>query len=187
MNALDLWIMKPNHLRTKKTVVWKTLVSFPLSRNWWALYTTVITWSTFGKQENSSLMKNFVCTSWKSILKLGNLRIFSRISQKHRLQRPLTLVTLAWFSILEDLTVVKSFLKHLRAQFACYELKRDLSPVMLKEISHDEVAKLQGFVCKTMQAWLDGKSFFSHTNASNFKRPLQSLLLRYAAENSQVT
>ena len=38
------------------------------------------------------------------------------------------------------------------AQFACYELKRDLNPLMLKEISHDEVAKLQGFVCKTMQA-----------------------------------
>ena len=42
----------------------------------------LITWSTFGKHENSSLLKNFVSTSWKSILKLGNLRIFSRISQK---------------------------------------------------------------------------------------------------------
>ena len=41
---------------------------------------------------------------------------------------------------------------YLRAQIACYGLKRDLSPVMLKEISHDEVAKLQGFVYKTMQA-----------------------------------
>ena len=38
-----------------------------------------------------------------------------------------------------------------------------------------------------MQAWLDGKSCFSHTNASNFRRPLRSLLLRYTAENSQVT
>ena len=47
-----------------------------------ALCMTVITWSTFGKHENSSLLKNFVSTSWKSILKLGNLRIFSRISQK---------------------------------------------------------------------------------------------------------
>ena len=28
---------------------------------------------------------------------------------------------------------------YLRAQFACYELKGDLSPVMLKEISHDEL------------------------------------------------
>ena len=42
----------------------------------------LITWSTFGKHENSSLLKNFVSRSWKSILKLGNLRIFSRISQK---------------------------------------------------------------------------------------------------------
>ena len=31
------------------------------------------------------------------------------------------------------------------------------------------------------------KSCVSHTNASNFRRPLQSLLLRYAAENSKVT
>ena len=29
-----------------------------------------------------------------------------------------------------------------------------------------------GFVWKTMQAWLDGKIFFSHTSASNFRRPL---------------
>ena len=42
----------------------------------------LITWPTFGKHENSSLSKNFVRTSWKSILKLGNLRIFSRISLK---------------------------------------------------------------------------------------------------------
>ena len=28
---------------------------------------------------------------------------------------------------------------------------------------------------------------FTHTKASNFRRPLQSLLLRYTAENSQVT
>ena len=34
-----------------------------------------------------------------------------------------------------------------------------------------------------MQAWLDGKSCFSHTNTPNFRRPLQSLLLRYTAEN----
>ena len=42
-----------------------------------------------------------------------------------------------------------------------------------------KISKLQGFVWKTMQAWLDGRSCFSHTNASNFRRPLQSLLLRY--------
>ena len=28
---------------------------------------------------------------------------------------------------------------HLRAQIACYELKGDLSPVMLKEIFHDNL------------------------------------------------
>ena len=32
-----------------------------------------------------------------------------------------------------------------------------------------------------------GKSCFSHSNPSNFRRPLQSLLLRYTAENLQVT
>ena len=32
-----------------------------------------------------------------------------------------------------------------------------------------------------MQALLDGKSCFSHTNASNFRQPLESLLLRYTA------
>ena len=47
----------------------------------------LITWSTFGKHENSSFLKNFISTGWKSILKSGNLRIFSRISQKQRLQR----------------------------------------------------------------------------------------------------
>ena len=50
-----------------------------------------------------------------------------------------------------------------------------------------KISKVQGFVWKTMQAGLDSKSCFSHTNASNFRRPLQSLLLRYTAENSQVT
>ena len=31
------------------------------------------------------------------------------------------------------------FLTHLRAQMACYELKGDLSPVMLKEKFHDSL------------------------------------------------
>ena len=34
---------------------------------------------------------------------------------------------------------------------------------------------------------LGGKSCFSHTNPSNFGRPLRSLLLRYTAENVQAT
>ena len=29
------------------------------------------------------------------------------------------------------------FFRHLRAQIVCYELKGDLSPVILKEIFHD--------------------------------------------------
>ena len=33
----------------------------------------LIPWSTFGKHENSSLLNNFSSTSWKNILKLGNL------------------------------------------------------------------------------------------------------------------
>ena len=42
----------------------------------------LIMWSTFGKHENSSLLKNFVSPSWKSALKLSNLYIFNCISQK---------------------------------------------------------------------------------------------------------
>ena len=51
-----------------------------------------------------------------------------------------------------------------------------------------KISKLQGFVVfvlkETMQARLDGKSCFFYTNASNFRRPLQSLLLKHMAENS---
>ena len=50
-----------------------------------------------------------------------------------------------------------------------------------------KISKLQGFAWKTIQACLDDKSCLSHTNASNFRRPLQSLLIRYTAETSQVT
>ena len=35
--------------------------------------------------------------------------------------------------------------------------------------------------------WLSGRSCFSHTNSSNFRQLLQSLHLRYTAENLQVT
>ena len=40
-----------------------------------------------------------------------------------------------------------------------------------------KISKLQGFVWNTMQAC------FSHANASNFRRPLQSLLLRYTVQH----
>ena len=52
-------------------------------------------------------------------------------------------VTLAWFSIqiLVNSKIFKLSLNlsftHLRAQITCYELKGDLSPVMLKEIFQD--------------------------------------------------
>ena len=46
-----------------------------------------------------------------------------------------------------------------------------------------KVLKISKFVWKIMQALLDSKSCFSHTNASNFRRPLQSLLSSYTAEN----
>ena len=75
------------------------------------------------------------------------------------------------------------------AQIACYELKRDLSPVMLKEIFLDslKILKFTTICMETIQAWLGGQSCFSHTNPSNFQQPLQSLLLRYTADNLQVT
>ena len=52
-----------------------------------------------------------------------------------------------------------------------------------------KISKLQGFVWKTMPADWMAKVVTTHTNhnASNFRRPLQSLLLRYTAENAQVT
>ena len=40
-------------------------------------------------------------------------------------------------------------LTHLRTQIACFQLKGDLIPVMLKEIFHDS---LQGFVWKAIKA-----------------------------------
>ena len=45
---------------------------------------------------------------------------------------------------------------HFWAQIACYELKGDSSPVVLKKIFHDslKISKftIQGFVWKTIQA-----------------------------------
>ena len=60
---------------------------------------------------------------------------------------------------------------------------------MPKEIFHDtfenlEITRICIFVRETMQARLDGKSCFFDTNASNFRRPLQWLLLKHMAENS---
>ena len=49
-----------------------------------------------------------------------------------------------------------------------------------------KLSKLQGFVWKTCKRDWAAKVAFWHTNASNFQQPLQSLLLRCTAENSQV-
>ena len=56
---------------------------------------------------------------------------------------------------------------------------------MLKEIVHDSFANFEiTRICVEKHARVTG---WQNTNASNFRRPLQSLLLRYKAENSQVT
>ena len=73
-------------------------------------------------------------------------------------------------------------LTNVRAQIACCELKGDLSPVMLKEIFHDSFENFE-----ITRICMENYASVTQTNASNFRRPLQSLLLRYTAENSQVT
>ena len=61
---------------------------------------------------------------------------------------------------------------------------------MLKEIFYDSL-KISKFTRVCMENHLSvtmgGKSCFSHTNPSHFWRLSQSLLLRYTAENVQVT
>ena len=76
---------------------------------------------------------------------------------------------------------------HLRAQIVCYELKVYLSPLMLKEIFHNSFENFEiTTICMENHTIVTGwQKFFSHTNASSFGRwLLQSLLLRYTAENS---
>ena len=60
---------------------------------------------------------------------------------------------------------------------------------MLKEVFHDSFEKFEiTRICmENYASVLDGKSCFSQTNASNFRLPLQSPLLRYTAENAQVS
>ena len=59
---------------------------------------------------------------------------------------------------------------------------------MLKETFHDSFENFEIIrICMENHTSVTGwQSCFSHTNASNFRRPLQSLLLRYTAENSQI-
>ena len=61
---------------------------------------------------------------------------------------------------------------------------------MLKEIFHNTFENLEiTRICMEDHACVTGrqKFSFSHANASNFRRSLQSLLLKYMAENSQGT
>ena len=60
------------------------------------------------------------------------------------------------------------------------------SAVMSEEKRLPFAGYAQGLVRKTTQPWLCGKSCFRHTNPFNFWL-LQSLLLRYTAENLPVT
>ena len=63
---------------------------------------------------------------------------------------------------------------------------------MLKEIFHDtfenlEITRICTFVWETIcKRDRMAKVVFFDTNASNFRRPLQSLLLKYTAENALV-
>ena len=64
-----------------------------------------------------------------------------------------------------------------------------MSRVMFKKIFHDSL-KISKFTrsCMENHSSVTGwQKLFSHTNSSNFRRPMQSLLLRYAAETLQVT
>ena len=64
------------------------------------------------------------------------------------------------FKLLFDLS-----LTHLRAQIVCYELKGDLSPVMLKEIFHDSFENFEiTRICMENHASVTGsqKLFFSN-------------------------
>ena len=105
-------------------------------RTWSTQYAFSITWS----RDHFSVNKKTV-RFWK-ILKLGNLNFLSYISKvaiataaatQSRLSSVL-LVNSEIFKLSLNLS-----LTHLRTQSACYELKGDLSRVMLKEIFHDRL------------------------------------------------
>ena len=72
---------------------------------------------------------------------------------------------------------VNPSLTHVRTESAFYELKGDLSPLMLNEIFHDSL-KISKFtrICMEIHSSVNEwqKLFFSYN--SNFRRPMQSLL-----------
>ena len=79
-------------------------------------------------------------------------------------------------------------LTHLRAQIVCFELKVDLSPLMLKEIFHNSFENFEiTRICMENHASITRwqKFFFSYKCFQLWTVALlQSLLLRYTAENS---
>ena len=57
--------------------------------------------------------------------------------------------------------------------------------MLIKKIFNDNFENFEiATICMENHA---SHTNLSHTNASNFRRPLLSLLLRYTAENSQIT
>ena len=60
---------------------------------------------------------------------------------------------------------------------------------MLKEIFHNsfKISKFARICMENHSCMTEWQELFSYTNPSNFQQPLQSLLLRYMAENVQVT
>ena len=99
---------------------------------------------------------------------MGELARRLHLYEKNNFCHP---VTLAWFSIqiLVNSTIFKLSLNlsltQLRAQSACYKLKGDLSPKMLKEIFHDSFENFEiTRICMENHAMLTGwqKLFFSY-------------------------
>ena len=62
----------------------------------------------------------------------------------------------------------------LRAQSACYELKGDLSPIILKEIFHNslKISKFTRICMENLSNVTSWQICFSRTNPSKFRRPL---------------
>ena len=105
----------------------------------------------------------------------------------------------SWFSI-QILVNSKIFklslnlsLTHLIVQIAHYELKGDLSPVMLKEIFHESCENFKiTRICMENHPSMTGwqklfLNFLIQMPETFGSRPSQLLILRYTAENSQVT
>ena len=71
---------------------------------------------------------------------------------------------------------VNPSLTHVRTQSACYELKGDLSPLMLNEIFHDslKISKFTRICIENHSSVNEWQKLFSSYN-SNFRRPMQKV------------